>query len=44
MRKKSVNFGDKDIEIDYIDVNKILAFAEELLINYISNFKRKLKS
>ena len=44
MRKKSVNFGDKDIEIDYTDVTKILAFEEELLINYISNLKRKLKS
>ena len=30
MSGKSVNFWDKNIDIDYIDVNKILAFKEEL--------------
>ena len=35
--RKSVNFGDKNVEIDYIDINKILAFKEETLKNYVSN-------
>ena len=32
-----MNFGDKNVEIDYIDINKILAFKEETLKNYVSN-------
>ena len=40
MSGMSVNFGDKKIEGDYIDVDKILASKEELLINYISNLKK----
>ena len=39
MQEECEFWGQKS-EIDYIDLNKILAFQEELLINYICNLKK----